>query len=148
MIDSKHLSISQTISDSTMEAINTITALWLNSLRDGQLVLCTSSLYDSFTLSTNFIYSRFFLFIILIKSLYCFFDATLFRVNNLASAFAKVRLEAIFVTIARKAGIEPTLTVLETALLPLEDFRISLKSTSTKLVDLYKGINLISQSIW
>jgi hypothetical protein len=40
------------------------------------------------------------------------------------------------------------LTVLETALLPLEDFRISLKSTSTKLVDLYKGINLISQSIW
>ena len=36
-------------------------------------------------------------------------------------------MEAIFVTIpegiARKAGIEPTLTVLETALLPLEDFR-------------------------
>ena len=29
-----------------------------------------------------------------------------------------------FALIARKAGIEPTLTVLETALLPLEDFRI------------------------
>ena len=26
-------------------------------------------------------------------------------------------------SLARKAGIEPTLTVLETALLPLEDFR-------------------------
>ena len=31
--------------------------------------------------------------------------------------------EAILVVTARKAGIEPTLTVLETALLPLEDFR-------------------------
>ena len=29
----------------------------------------------------------------------------------------------LFCNIARKAGIEPTLTVLETALLPLEDFR-------------------------
>ena len=38
--------------------------------------------------------------------------------------------EAIFVT-ARKAGIEPTLTVLETAFLPLEDFRMSIAKVST-----------------
>ena len=38
--------------------------------------------------------------------------------------------EAIFVT-TRKAGIEPTLTVLETAFLPLEDFRMSIAKVST-----------------
>ena len=31
-------------------------------------------------------------------------------------------------SLARKAGIEPTLTVLETALLPLEDFRKNAES--------------------
>ena len=31
--------------------------------------------------------------------------------------------EGVTLRVARKAGIEPTLTVLETALLPLEDFR-------------------------
>ena len=31
--------------------------------------------------------------------------------------------EGVTLRLARKAGIEPTLTVLETALLPLEDFR-------------------------
>ena len=53
--------------------------------------------------------------------------ACIFPQRNSAPAYAKVELEAMFVTypggFARKAGIEPTLTVLETALLPLEDFR-------------------------
>ena len=125
MIDSKHQSISQTMSASITEAINTITALCANSLRVGQLVLKTSSLYDSLQYSTNFIYIVDFFLLIY----------TLFRANNPALAVAKVELEAMSflvlglgVTVpsfARKAGIEPTLTVLETALLPLEDFRSS-----------------------
>ena len=60
-MDSKHQSIAQTTSDRIMEATNTTTALWDNSLRVGQLVLCTSSLYDSLIFSTSFILSRFFI---------------------------------------------------------------------------------------
>lgn len=58
-MDSKHQSIAQTTSDRIMEATNTTTALCDNSLRVGQLVLCTSSLYDSLIFSTSFILSRF-----------------------------------------------------------------------------------------
>ena len=61
---SKHQSISHTISASITEAINTITELWVNSLRVGQLVLWTSSLYESFTLSTKAILVDFFIILI------------------------------------------------------------------------------------
>ena len=61
---SKHQSISHTISASITEAINTITELCANSLREGHLVLCISSLYYSVTLATkaisvDFYYSLF-----------------------------------------------------------------------------------------
>ncbi len=39
---------------------------------------------------------------------------------------------AFRLSLARKAGIEPTLTVLETALLPLEDFRSSGQTCETE----------------
>ena len=40
--------------------------------------------------------------------------------------------EGVTLRFARKAGIEPTLTVLETALLPLEDFRKALGARRPK----------------
>ena len=70
-MDSKHQSIAQTTSDRIMEATNTTTALWDNSLRVGQLVLCTSSLYDSLIFSTSFILSRFFLFVVYVFYVDC-----------------------------------------------------------------------------
>ena len=68
-----------------MEAINTITELCANSLRVGQLVLWTNSLYDSLQYSTNFIYIVDF----------SFYYYTLFRANNPALAPAKVESEAM-----------------------------------------------------
>jgi len=43
----KHVSIAKTTNAMTMEADNTITALLVNSFKVGQVVLCTSSSYDS-----------------------------------------------------------------------------------------------------
>ena len=108
-MDSKHQSISHTISASIMEAINTITELCANSLRVGQLVLWTSSLYDSLQYSTKAI-------------LVDFFNFPYLRTTTRLQLMLKSNWKLCHVT-ARKAGIEPTLTVLETALLPLEDFR-------------------------
>ena len=71
-MDSKHQSIAQTTSDRIMEATNTTTALWDNSFRVGQLVLCTSSLYDSLIFSTSFILSRFFIVAMIDIILYYF----------------------------------------------------------------------------
>ena len=129
-MDSKHQSISHTISARMREAINTTTELCANSLREGQLTLCTNSVYDSLMFSTSFIYSRF--YISLLRN-QLGIEITFFHTK---SGRHRRQLEAMFVTelrlcsqrrssveLARKAGIEPTLTVLETALLPLEDFR-------------------------
>ena len=74
-----------------MEAINTITADWANSLREGQLTLCTNSLYDSLMFSTKLILVDFLVFLIY----------TLFRANNPALTWVKVELEAMFVTFCR-----------------------------------------------
>ncbi len=47
---SKQVSITKTTKAMTMEADKTITALFVNSLYDGQVTLCTSSSYDSLQL--------------------------------------------------------------------------------------------------
>ena len=116
-----------------MEAINTITELCASSLRVGQLTLWTSSLYDSLTFSTKAISVDFFNYLFKRNQTrlqqvpksnrkLCFFlrlaPASLPRVK-----LAPTGGEGVTLRFARKAGIEPTLTVLETALLPLEDFR-------------------------
>ena len=118
-MDSKHQSISHTMSAKMMEAINTITELCANSLRVGQLTLWTNSLYDSFTFSTKAISVDF-----LIISLSATKAGSSKCQSRIGSYFFLTFWgEGVTLRFARKAGIEPTLTVLETAFLPLEDFR-------------------------